>query len=107
MSVTDVYSAKLTEEIGLASAAVYTEAERRAVATHEAGHATAAHLLGIGRRLEVLSIVKRRASTFVAPGALSGRASVAPWHRLRLDRGVNHEVDETHKRRDVRAGPEK
>jgi ATP-dependent Zn protease len=62
MSVTDVYSAKLTEEIGLASAVVYTESERRAVATHEAGHATAAHLLGIGRRLEVLSIVKRRAS---------------------------------------------
>jgi cell division protease FtsH len=62
MSVTDVYSAKLTEEIGLASAVIYTESERRAVATHEAGHATAAHLLGIGRRLEVLSIIKRRAS---------------------------------------------
>jgi ATP-dependent Zn protease len=62
MSVTDVYSAKLTEEIGLASAVIYTEAERRAVATHEAGHATAAHLLGIGRRLEVLSIIKRRNS---------------------------------------------
>jgi ATP-dependent Zn protease len=62
MSVTDVYSAKLTEEIGLASAVTYTEAERRAVATHEAGHATAAHLLGVGRRLEVLSIIKRRSS---------------------------------------------
>ena len=62
MSVTDVYSAKLTEEIGLASAVIYTESERRAVATHEAGHATAAHLLGIGRRLEVLSIIKRRSS---------------------------------------------
>jgi cell division protease FtsH len=62
MSLADVYSAKLTEEIGLASAVRYTESERRAVATHEAGHATAAHLLGIGRRLEVLSIIKRRAS---------------------------------------------
>jgi cell division protease FtsH len=62
MSVTDVYSAKMTEEIGLASAVTYTVAERRAVATHEAGHATAAHLLGIGRRLEVLSIIKRRSS---------------------------------------------
>jgi cell division protease FtsH len=57
-----VYSAKLTEEIGLASAVTYTEAERRAVATHEAGHATAAHLLGVGRRLGVLSIIKRRTS---------------------------------------------
>jgi cell division protease FtsH len=62
MSVTDVYSAKLTEEIGLAQPVTYTAAERNAVATHEAGHAAAAHLLGVGRRLEVLSIIKRRAS---------------------------------------------
>jgi len=32
------------------------------VATHEAGHATVAYLLGKGRRLEVLSIIKRRGS---------------------------------------------
>jgi ATP-dependent Zn protease len=62
MSVTDVYTAKLTEEIGLTQAVTYTEEERRAVATHEAGHAAAAYLLGIGRRLDVLSIIKRRAS---------------------------------------------
>jgi len=30
------------------------------VATHEAGHATVAYFLGKGRRLEVLSIIKRR-----------------------------------------------
>jgi cell division protease FtsH len=62
MSVTDVYTAKLTEEIGLSQAVIYTEEERKAVATHEAGHAASAYLLGIGRRLEVLSIIKRRAS---------------------------------------------
>jgi ATP-dependent Zn protease len=62
MTITDVYQAKLNEEIGLASPVTYTEGERRAVATHEAGHATAAYVLGKGRRLEVLSIIKRRSS---------------------------------------------
>jgi cell division protease FtsH len=62
MSVSDIYEAKLTEEIGLAQRVIYTDAERRAVATHEAGHAVAAHLLGKSRRLEVLSIIKRRAA---------------------------------------------
>ena len=62
MTMSDVYQAKLTEEVGLASAVRYTDAERRAVATHEAGHATAAFVLGKGRRLEVLSIIKRRSS---------------------------------------------
>ena len=56
----DIQSAKMTEEIGLAQPVEYTEAERRTIATHEAGHATVAWLVGKGRRLEVLSIVKRR-----------------------------------------------
>ena len=38
----------------------YTADERRAIATHEAGHAVAAYLCGEGRTLEVLSIIKRR-----------------------------------------------
>jgi ATP-dependent Zn protease len=62
MNLADVYDAKLTEEIGLKQQVVYTEQERRAVATHEAGHATAAHFLGTERRLEVLSIIKRSKS---------------------------------------------
>jgi cell division protease FtsH len=62
MSVRDVSEAKLTEEIGLSQAVAYTEEERRAVATHEAGHAVAAHVMGTTRRLEVLSIIKRRSS---------------------------------------------
>ena len=62
MNLEDVYEAKLTEEVGVKQVVVYTEEERRGVATHEAGHATAAYVLGKGRRLEVLSIIKRRQS---------------------------------------------
>jgi ATP-dependent Zn protease len=56
----DVQSAKMTEEIGLQSPVEYTEAERRCIATHEAGHATVAHLVGKDRKLEVLTIIKRK-----------------------------------------------
>jgi ribonuclease HII len=35
----------------------------------------------------------RRGSTFSAPGAPSGRAGVAPWHRLRLDPDFGEERD--------------
>ena len=56
----DIQQAKMTEEIGLAQPVEYTEAERRTIATHEAGHATVAWLVGKGRKLEVLSIIKRK-----------------------------------------------
>ncbi len=62
MSLDDVYEAKLTDEIGIKQPVVYTEGDRSAVAIHEAGHATVAYFLGKGRRLEVLSIIKRRGS---------------------------------------------
>jgi ATP-dependent Zn protease len=62
MSWEDIQRAKLTEEIGLASPVEYTEAERRTIATHEAGHATVAWLVGKSRKLEVLSIIKRSAA---------------------------------------------
>jgi ATP-dependent Zn protease len=60
MSWADVNTAKLTEEIGVPNAVTYTPDERRQIATHEAGHAVAAYLVGASRKLEVLSIVKRR-----------------------------------------------
>jgi cell division protease FtsH len=60
MSFEDVTKAKLTQDIGLAHNVQYTPHERRAIATHEAGHAVIAYLVGEGRKLEVLSIVKRR-----------------------------------------------
>ncbi len=56
----DVQQAKMTEEIGLKQPVEYTDAERRCIATHEAGHATVAHLVGKDRKLEVLSIIKRK-----------------------------------------------
>jgi ATP-dependent Zn protease len=62
MTVSDVYEAKITEEIGLRQQVAYTDDERAAIATHEAGHAAAAFVLGKSRRLEVLSIIKRQAS---------------------------------------------
>jgi ATP-dependent Zn protease len=62
MNVDDVYEAKLTEELGFKQPVIYTESDRVSVATHEAGHATVAYFLGRGRRLEVLSIIKRRES---------------------------------------------
>jgi ATP-dependent Zn protease len=60
LSWEDVQHAKMTEEIGLAQPVEYTEAERRTIATHEAGHATVAWLVGRSRKLEVLTIIKRR-----------------------------------------------
>jgi cell division protease FtsH len=40
----------------------YTDHEKRLIATHEAGHATIAWLVASERRLEVLTIVKRRSA---------------------------------------------
>ena len=62
MSWDDIQKAKMTEEVGLAQPVEYTEAERRTIATHEAGHATVAWLVGKSRKLEVLSIIKRSAA---------------------------------------------
>ncbi len=62
MNLDDVYEAKLTDEIGIKQPVVYTDGDRASVSTHEAGHATVAYFLGKGRRLEVLSIIKRRQS---------------------------------------------
>jgi ATP-dependent Zn protease len=63
----DVQQAKLTEELGLRHPILYTPQERLTIATHEAGHATIAYLCGREdghlepiRKLEVLSIIKRR-----------------------------------------------
>jgi ATP-dependent Zn protease len=55
----DIQQARMTEELGLKQPVDYAEDERRTIATHEAGHATVAHLVGKSRKLEVLSIIKR------------------------------------------------
>jgi cell division protease FtsH len=60
MNLQDIHEAKMTEELGFKQPVVYSESDRVSVATHEAGHAAVAYFLGKGRRLEVLSIIKRR-----------------------------------------------
>ncbi len=62
MNFDDVMEAKFNEEIGMKQPVVYTDTDRESVATHEAGHATVAYFVGQNRRLEVLSIIKRRGS---------------------------------------------
>jgi cell division protease FtsH len=62
LCISDLHDARLTQELGLKSPVVYTDHERACIATHEAGHATAAYMLGTAERLEVLSIIKRRES---------------------------------------------
>ncbi len=58
----DLHQAQMEVEIGLPNPTLYTPEDRETVATHEAGHATIAYLVGKNRRLEVLSIVKRKDS---------------------------------------------
>jgi ATP-dependent Zn protease len=60
MNWRDVEQARLVEEIGMGQPVGYTAHEKKLIATHEAGHATAAYLVAPTRRLEVLSIIKRR-----------------------------------------------
>jgi cell division protease FtsH len=59
MSWADIQQARMTEELGLAQPVAYNDVERRVIATHEAGHATVAYFAAPGRRLDVLSIIKR------------------------------------------------
>jgi ATP-dependent Zn protease len=56
----DIESARLTSEVGMGQPTAYTDHERRLIATHEAGHTVAAWLCAPERRLEVLTIIKRR-----------------------------------------------
>lgn len=60
MTWLDIEHARLTEEIGLGQPVDYTAYEKRLIATHESGHAAAAWLVAPHRRLEVLSIIKRK-----------------------------------------------
>ena len=56
----DVEEARLVLEVGLGQPVAYTDHETRLIATHEAGHAAMAWMVAPQRRLEVLTIVKRR-----------------------------------------------
>ncbi len=60
LSVHDLRRARLDIEMGLAEPTVYAPEERATIAVHESGHAVVAYLVGKGRKLDLLSIVKRR-----------------------------------------------
>lgn len=60
LTMPDIHRARMEVEIGLPRGADYPDEERRTIATHEAGHAVTAYLAGKARRLEVLSIIKRK-----------------------------------------------
>ncbi|HEV2889549.1 MAG TPA: AAA family ATPase [Frankiaceae bacterium] len=60
MTRSDVETARLTTQVGMGQPKAYTDHERRVIATHEAGHTVTAWLRAPERRLEVLTIVKRR-----------------------------------------------
>ncbi|HVS69224.1 MAG TPA: AAA family ATPase [Mycobacteriales bacterium] len=60
MAWQDIAQARLSLEVGLGQPVGYTAHEKRLIATHEAGHATAAYLAAPTRRLDILSIVKRQ-----------------------------------------------
>ena len=60
LGVNDLRRARMDIEIGLAETTEYTPEERETIAVHESGHAVVAYLVGRGRKLDVLSIVKRK-----------------------------------------------
>jgi ATP-dependent Zn protease len=77
----DIARAKMTEELGLAQPVSYTEEERRRIATHESGHAAVAWLVSSDRKLEVLSIIKRRS----ALGLLAHSETEERWTRTQSE----------------------
>jgi cell division protease FtsH len=60
LSVHDLRRARLDIDVGLAEPTQYTPEEKATIAAHESGHAVVAYLVGKGRKLDLLSIVKRR-----------------------------------------------
>jgi cell division protease FtsH len=60
LTFTDLWTAKVTEEIGLKDATKMSARDRQMVAFHEAGHAVLAYILLLDHQIQVASILKRR-----------------------------------------------
>lgn len=60
LTFTDLWTAKVTEEIGLKDATKMSARDRQMVAFHEAGHAVLAYVLLLDHQIQVASILKRR-----------------------------------------------
>jgi cell division protease FtsH len=61
LNFADLWSAKITEEIGLKDpTGLVTDRERQMTAFHESGHAVAAYVLRLDDQIQIASIVKRQ-----------------------------------------------
>lgn len=60
LTMGDLRKARLEVEIGLGQPTEYPDKERDAIATHEAGHAAIAYLVGGDINLDILTIIKRK-----------------------------------------------
>jgi len=60
LNFTDLWTAKVTEEIGLKEASKTSARDRQMTAFHEAGHAVLGYVLELDDQIQVASIIKRR-----------------------------------------------
>ena len=60
LSFADLWTAKVTEEIGLKEPSQTSARDRQMTAFHEAGHAVLAYVLELDDQIQVASIIKRR-----------------------------------------------
>jgi cell division protease FtsH len=60
LTFADLWTAKVTEEIGLKEPAQTSARDRQMTAFHEAGHAVLAYVLELDDQIQVASIIKRR-----------------------------------------------
>jgi cell division protease FtsH len=60
LNFTDLWTAKVTEEIGLKEASKTSARDRQMTAFHESGHAVLGYILELDDQIQVASIIKRR-----------------------------------------------
>ncbi|HZD69495.1 MAG TPA: AAA family ATPase [Actinomycetes bacterium] len=60
LNFTDLWTAKVTEEIGLKEVTQTSARDRQMTAFHEAGHAVLAYILELDDQIQIASIIKRR-----------------------------------------------
>jgi cell division protease FtsH len=60
LNFTDLWTAKITEEIGLKEPGLTSARDRQMTAFHEAGHAVLGYILELDDQIQIASIIKRR-----------------------------------------------
>ena len=81
----DLWTAKVTEEIGLKEATKTSARDRQMTAFHEAGHAVLAYILELDDQIQVASIIKRRDTLGVVY-----RTPLEPPHRAARGHAPRH-----------------